>query len=256
MSERNIHTSVEKSPGLSSDETAKLTDAGRQSNAKAIVSFNRRYFPEVLAVRRMVQNHGGAIHCAATYNKDLRGSSTDLLKKGLAPDPILGEGIHHVDLLRWLAGSREEEAAKPVDVYSEFVQGDQPYAQSQNAVVRFDTGAIGVLMSHFGVGFRIQRAEVHAKNYSAYLDLTRGRKCDLYEAAPRSDGSAPGAPIEEPLDLDPVGGPEFNETRHFVDCIVEDRTPWSNLDDAVVTMELCEAIRRGHKGPFNQEAAA
>ena len=51
-----------------------------------------------------------------------------------------------------------------------------------------------------------------------------------------------------PLDIKPVGGPGFNEVTHFVDCIIEDRTPWSNLDDAVITMKLCEAIRNGHSG--------
>ena len=45
-----------------------------------------------------------------------------------------------------------------------------------------------------------------------------------------------------------MGGAGFNEVVHFVDCILEDRTPWSNLDDAVHTMRLCEAVRRGHRG--------
>ena len=50
------------------------------------------------------------------------------------------------------------------------------------------------------------------------------------------------------LDLEAVGGPGYNETRHFVDCILDDKTPWSNLQDAVQTMRLCESIRKGHKG--------
>ena len=39
-------------------------------------------------------------------------------------------------------------------------------------MVRFDSGACGVLMSHYGVGARIQRAEVHADDFSAYIELT------------------------------------------------------------------------------------
>jgi len=54
--------------------------------------------------------------------------------------------------------------------------------------------------------------------------------------------------VEEPLDLDAVGGPGFNETGHFVDCILNDSEPWSTIDDAVKTMELCEAIVGGHQG--------
>ena len=117
-------------------------------------------------------------------------------------------------------------------------------------MVRFDTGAIGVLMSHYGVGFRIQRAEVHADDLSAYLELTRGRQVELYTAADSGDGTTRGGPVTDELDLEPVGGPDFNEVSHFTDCILEDRQPWSTLEDAVLTMRLCEAIRAGHRGPL------
>ena len=94
-------------------------------------------------------------------------------------------------------------------------------------------------MSHYAVGFRIQRAEVHAESFSAYLDLTAAPKCELY---------ADGKPYKEPLDLDAVGGSAFNETHHFIQCIKENKQPWSNLEDVVKTMELCEAILNGTKG--------
>jgi predicted dehydrogenase len=155
----------------------------------------------------------------------------------MTPDPLLCDAIHHVDLIRWLAGSTPEQAAKPVAVYAHINDGPRTGAHRHNAVVHFDSGTSAVLMSHYGVGTRIQRAEVHAEDFSAYLDLTSGPQVERFEADA----------VEE-LDLKPVGGPDFNETRHFVDCILADRTPWSTLDDAVITMQLCEAIRRGHKG--------
>ena len=49
-------------------------------------------------------------------------------------------------------------------------------------------------------------------------------------------------------EIEAVGGAGFNEIVHFVDSILEDRKPWSTLDDAVQTMRLCEAIRAGHQG--------
>ena len=107
---------------------------------------------------------------------------------------------------------------------------------------------MGTLMSHYAVGFRIQRAETHAEDFSAYLDMTSGRDVEMYEAVHDADGSLVGREIKDPIDLDTVGGANFNETTHFVDCILNNTTPWSNLDDAVITMRLCEAIRTGHKG--------
>jgi|AP95_1055475.scaffolds.fasta_scaffold06441_3 predicted dehydrogenase len=243
---RHLHVSVEKSPGMTSAQTEQMATAGRESRGKSMVSFNRRYFPEVLAVRRLVQERGGAVHCSGTYNKTLSLIGTPAMA-GIAPDPVICDAIHHVDLIRWLAGPTPERAARPVEVYSEVADGARAGSHRHSAVIRFDTGAIGTLMSHYGVGYRIQRAEVHAEDFSAYLDLTREPVCELYSAVAAGSGTS-GAVLDGSLNLDEVGGAGFNETIHFANCIFEDAQPWSTLDDAVVTMRLCEAIRSGHKG--------
>ncbi len=232
--ERGLHTSVEKAPGMTAAETAQMAQAAQQSQGKALVSFNRRYFPQVLAVRQRIQAAGGAVHCAATYNKPVT------LLGPAAPDPVICDAIHHVDLLRWLTGRSAEEAAIPMEVQGMVQDGERPGCHRHNAVVRFDTGTFGTMMSHYGVGYRIQRAEVHGEDLSIYLDMTRGPKVEGYEER------EPFTVEDE--EIEAMGGVGFNEVVHFVDCILEDRTPWSNLDDAVHTMRLCEAVRRGHQG--------
>ena len=246
--ERDLHTSVEKPPGMNSAETAQMAAAARQHKGKVMVSVNRRYIPEVLAVRRAVQERGGAVHCAATYNKPVTTIGTPEMA-GITPDPIICDAIHHVDLLRWLAGNSPLEAARPVEVHAQVQDGERPGTNRHNAIIRFDTGALGVMMSHYGVGARVQRAEVHAEDLSIYLDLTGVPRCELYDAR------QPERDPEERLDLDPDGGPDFNEVSHFVDCILEDKTPWSTLDDAVHTVRLCEAIRRAHQGALDTSAS-
>ena len=250
--EEGINTSVEKSPGMNSGETAAMAEAEKKSRGKAIVSFNRRYFPQILAVRQEIHDRGGAVHVGATYNKPLTRLGHGVMA-GIAPDPVICDAIHHVDLLRWLAGPSREKAARAVEVHSVVQDGPRPGSHRHNAAIKFDTGAIGYMTSHYGVGFRIQRAETHAEDLSFYMDLTTAdRHFERYIA---EVGDMPmewsGRPCPEPLDLRAVGGADYNETRHFVDCILEDRTPWSNLDDAVETMKLCEAIRSGWKGPLS-----
>ena len=221
--EKGLHTSVEKPPGLSSADTRRILEAEKKSDGIAIVSLNRRYIPEVLAVKKMVLERGGPVHCAATYNKPIT-----VMRGDWGKSLLICDAIHHVDLLRWFAGDA-------VEVYSESYLGDSSDKQRHSAVIRFANGCRGVMMSHYAVGFRIQRAEVHAENFSAYLDLTAAPKCELYED---------GKPYEKPLDMDR----HFNETRHFIECIKENKQPWSNLEDVVKTMELCEAILEGVKG--------
>ena len=242
--ERDIHTSIEKSPGMDSGETAQMLAAARRSAAKVLVSFNRRYFPQVLAVKQMVLERGGAIHCAATYNKphwDGRNAPREAI-----PDLIIGDGIHLVDLLRWVAGDGMEQAADAATVYADRWHNG-PGTDRHNAIITFANGRHAVIMSHYGVGFRIQRSEVHAEDFSAYLDTT---VAPTGAQPPGFTLYADGAPYEQPLDLDAVGGPDFNETRHLVECIEQDRQPWSHLADALETMRLCEAIAAAHKGPL------
>ena len=246
--ECDLHTSVEKSPGMNSAETVAMAAAAQKSKGKAIVSLNRRYIPQVLAVRRAVQERGGAVHCAATYNKPLI-NLVGPKWEGIAPDPLICDAIHHVDILRWLAGPSQCEAALPVAVYSEVEDGERLGTHRHNAVIHFDSGAIAAMMSHYGVGYRIQRAEVHAEDLSIYMDLTRGPHCEFY------DGQQEGRDPQAPLDLEAVGGANFNEVRHFVDCILADQKPWSTLDDAIHTMRLCEAIRGAHKGALDTTSA-
>ena len=104
-------------------------------------------------------------------------------------------------------------------------------------------------MNHYGVGHRVQRAEVHAEDFSAYLDLTSGRNIELYESQ-MVDGriQGHGQALDGGLNVDSIGGYTVNETNHFVDCILNDTEPWSTLDDAIHTMRLCEAILNGHQG--------
>ncbi len=235
---RDLNTSVEKSPGMNVGETRQMLDAAQNSKGKAILSVNRRYKPEVLAVRKLLQERGGAVQVAADYHKPPSGLQRPGLRE-VAPPEIICDSIHHVDLLRWMAGRAPTEAASAVEVYGHSWAGEREGTSRYNAVIAFDNGCHGTMMSHYGVGYRIQTAEVHAENMSAYLDLTRTPKITVY-----LDGKL----CEEPLDLDAVGGPDFNETSHFADCIFNDTTPWSPLEDAVKTMELCEAIERGHCG--------
>ena len=228
--EHGLNTSVEKPPGLTSADTRRILEAEKKSDGMAMVSLNRRYIPEVLAVRKMIQDRGGPVHCAATYNK-----AVTIYPANWGKSALIFGSIHHVDLLRWFAGDA-------VEVYSESYLGDSPDKQRHNAVIRFASGCRGALMSHWSVGYRIQRADVHAENFSAYLDLTSmtsAPKCELYEN---------GKPYDKPLDIDAVGGKNFNEVRHFVQCIKENKRPWSTLEDAIKTMELCEAILNGVKG--------
>ena len=215
----------------------------------AIASFNRRYFPQILAVKRLALARGGPVHAAATYNKDPSDRVVENMRRGLMPPALMCDSIHHIDLLRWLVGDTMETTGVITHVHAETYRSS-PARERHNAVITFANGARAVLMSHFGVGTRIQRAELHAEDFSAYMDLTRMSPPEEAHRPETFEIFEDGDAREAPLDLAPEGGPYFNETRHFADCILNGRRPWSTLEDALVTMRLAEAIYASHKGSF------
>ena len=230
--EHNLHTSVEKPAGMTSEETRQMLEAAKQSTGKVIFSVNRRYKPEILAIRKALQDRGGAVQAAANYHKP-----PVLPNLNLRPADIVADAIHHVDLLAWMAGRTLTEAARATEILADSWHGPREGCARYNAMITFENGCRGVMMSHYGVGYRIQSIEVHAEDMSAYIDLTRNPEIALY-----LDGQRVETPLENIVD------PNFNETQHFADCILNDTEPWSTLEDAVQTMALCEAIERGHRG--------
>lgn len=248
---RGIHTSIEKSPGNNSADTQAMINAEAASSAMAIVSFNRRYFPQILAVKRLALQRGGPVHIMGTYNKPPSDAVYGRQREGVMPAALICDSIHHVDLVRWLAGSSMDSAGVVSEVHAETYRSG-PTRERHNAVVTFVNGARAVLMSHFGVGIRVQRAELHAEDFSAYMDLTQMDPPEDAHWPKTFQIYADGAMLAEALDLGAEGGPRFNETRHFAECILSGRRPWSTLEDALATMHLAEAIYASHKGELPQ----
>ena len=251
---RGVSASIEKPAGMNSRETRQMMAAAQASGATAMASFDRRFQPEVLAVRALLQERGGAEHVVANFHypslpdlyRDL--PNPDLWRQ--LPPMIVCAGIHHVDLLRWLAGQAPGEAAAVEEVFAHSWDGPREGTQRQNAIVRFDTGCHGAVMTHCGVGGG-RPVEAHAEDLSVYFD-SAGPFNMFGRVSPRM--FADGKPWEHPLDLDAIGGGGFNETTHFADCLLNGSKPWTSLDDAVKSMELCEAILDGHKGQMDDWA--
>ena len=117
----------------------------------------------------MLQKRDGAVQVAANYHKPPAG----LRHPGrweVVPPEIICDAIHHVDLLRWMAGQTPTEAARATELYAYSWLGEREGTPRYNAIITFDNGCRGTMMSHYGVGYRVQTAEVHAEDMSTYLD--------------------------------------------------------------------------------------
>jgi predicted dehydrogenase len=141
---------------------------------------------------------------------------------------------HVVDAMRWLAG----EATEVIP----FVDGFQAdWKNVFTGLVRFDSGAAGVLLANRASGSRYERLEVHGPGISAYV-----RAPEQLEVW--TDGQKEPTFIEYPEALVPISAAWVEhygyapESRHFFQCIRDDVQPSSNFSDSAKTMLLAERL--------------
>jgi len=224
-----LNVFIEKPPGVTSEQTRNMALTAEKNHCLTMVGFNRRFIPLMVKVKEMVQERGPILQCAATFYKNSIGAGP--YYNG-AIDILTCDAVHAVDTLRWMGG---EVLAVASDIRSLYAE----YDNSFNALMRFEDGATGFLLTNWVVGKRVHTFEMHAKGISAFVD--GDGKAFIY-----SDNKSEGIV----LDTFEVAGSKDNykyygfyaENRHFIDCIKQNQLPQTNFADAFKTMELVRNI--------------
>ena len=231
--ERGLHTFVEKPPGLAAAQTQDLARLARVQGVISMVGFNRRFHPLVTAAREVIARGGAPATIVAEWWKPLLMSDMGKnFPRGVLERLLSVTTIHSVDLLRFLGGEVEEILAVAGRAYS-------PYLDAVHALLRFRTGAVGVLLSDYHTT-KVERLQVHGEGWLVELSGTD---------APYRDGrvfegglwTAMAMPPGERTDPDGF----YEEDQHFIGCVAAGRPVGplgSDLEDAARTMALAEAI--------------
>ena len=228
--ERGVDTLLEKPPGMSVAEAAALRDAAKRTGAKGMVGFQRRFHPMVLEARTMIEERGPVTQILGEFHKSMTGTEASGKFPEVIMDNVLLETpIHSIDLVRAVAGSDVSE------VHSVVRRAASSHKDVHAALVVFENGCVAQIMANYTGPERLQRYEIHGLDISAYLVgisegwvVTHDGRVDLMD--PGGSG----------------GGMELD--RFFIDCVKDDRpitAPAADLDEAVKTMELAEAILAG-----------
>ncbi|HID94828.1 MAG TPA: Gfo/Idh/MocA family oxidoreductase [Candidatus Latescibacteria bacterium] len=229
---RKLHVFIEKPPGLTRWQTESMARTAERNGCKTMVGFNRRFIPLMMKMRSMVEEKGPITECVATFYKNMGGVEEPYY--GGAVDVLTCDAIHAVDTLRWLGGEVRE-------LYSSVRKLHSRYYNMFVAIIQFEGGSIGVLLTNWAAGKRVHTFEMHAKGISAFINPDE-------EGVIYKDNRSEGITLST---KDAAGSDEFyiyygyyQENRHFIDCIKEDRLPQTHFGDAVETMELVERIYR------------
>jgi predicted dehydrogenase len=216
---------------VTTEQTRQLAILARKQKVLTAVTFQRRWAPVIRTGKKLCEKRGPVHSAVATFYKHALGQGP--YYKG-AMDILTCDAIHAVDTLRYLCGGEVESVASDVRRLG------AEHCTIHLALVKFSSGATGVLLTNWMTGRRIFSVEIHSPGISCFGDPEEGGKMF-------ADGKV------EPLqDLDPAvlaGSGEayraygpYDMNRDFIDCIRKGKQPDTNFDDAVKTMELCDLI--------------
>lgn len=232
--ERGHHLFIEKPPAVTTDQAVAL---GRMATAKKLVTavgWQRRYHPLVNTIWKKVTRAGKLHQVIACFYKNMEPKKVHPYYRG-AIDILRCDAIHAVDSLRYFAGLPGVAA-----VSSNVRQLDAWYPISFTAVVQFDNGVEGVLLTNWRTGRRLFKFEFHGANGLGMVDID-GEGCfytnNENEPKWRSDHIA-----EAKSDQVNMHQGFYHETRAFIDAVKKAKPPHNSLQDAWKSLELADLI--------------
>lgn len=234
--EAGKHVIIEKPVALAMDDVRKQLEAVRKNHVKTIVSFVLHWNPLLMSIDKLIE--GGALgnifmvevdylhRIWMTPQQKWLGSSK---QSGTA---ILTGGCHAVDALRWFARSEAEE----VDAYQVKTENPIEYPGTISVNVKFHDGKIGRSATSFDARMP------YRFNIGVYGTEGSVRNDEVF--APKlfpGQNNFLKVPCILPDSAAVSHHPFTSEVAHFLDCIVGDKRPFPDLEDAAKTQAICFA---------------
>lgn len=229
------HIVVEKPIALTLDEVRQQDEAVRKAGVKSIVGFVLHWNPLLQTIDRLIADNafGNIFMVEVDYlHRIWCGDMKWLGSKKQGGSSMLAAGCHAVDALRWFARS------EPVEVTAYQVKTENPneYPGTTTAIFKFENGMVGRATSCFDA----QMPYVFHIGVYGTEGALRNDKVYAPKVFPGQNGFMT-IPCILPESGDVAHHPFQGEVSHLLDCIIEDRRPFPDIEDAAKTIKLCIA---------------
>jgi predicted dehydrogenase len=232
--EAGKHVIIEKPVALTMDDTRKQLRAVRKNNVKTIVSFVLHWNPLLMNIDKLIAQDvlGNIFMVEVDYLHRIWMTPQQkwLASRTQSGTAILTGGCHAVDALRWFARSEAEE------VHACQVKTENPieYPGTISVNVKFQDGKIGRTATSFDAQMP------YRFNIGVYGTEGSIRNDEVF--APKlfpGQNNFLKVPCILPDSADVAHHPFTSEVAHFLDCIVANRRPFPDLEDAAKTQAIC-----------------
>lgn len=237
--EAKKHILIEKPVALNLEDLIEMREAVRQAGVKTVVSFVLRWNPLFLTIKSLLED--GAVGEIFYAEVDYLHGISDwyrgwnwVTSKEKGGSSLLAAGCHAVDAIRWFVGDEIEE----VMAYSTKADARYEYDPTIVAILKFAGGTVGKVAS----SLECKMPYVFDIEILGDKGSMRNNKIWSHKFPGQTDFAS--VPTILPDSGDVTHHPFEGEIDHFVQCILEDRESFVNLEDAYNTHEICLAVDR------------
>ena len=232
--EMGRHLFIEKPPGVTSEQVRQLEVLAKRHKVLTGVTFQRRFAPVIRQGKKLCEKRGPVHTAHSVFYKNWVGGQP--YYRG-AMDMLTCDGIHAVDTLRYLCGGEVESVA------GDSRRLDGEHWNIHLALVKFSSGATGVLLNNFMAGTRAFAVEIHSPGISVLANPEEGGMV-------LADNKREPVEMLDPFELskskeDHRAFGTYDANHHFIDCVLKGKQPETNFADARKTMELVDAVYQG-----------
>jgi predicted dehydrogenase len=234
------HLLIEKAVANDPQSLGEMKRAVQEAGIKTVVSFVLHWNPQFQWIKRMLEMQaiGPIFYGEVDYWHDIGPHYAQYrwnVKKEIAGSVFLSAGCHAVDALRHFV----KDDIIEVTAYGNRRNPEYEYDTNVVGIVKFAGGAIGKTSASFDVRCP------YAFNIDLLGEKGSIRDNHIYAKeffAGQTDWIT--VPTIRPDSGDVTHHPFDGEIAHFVDCVLNDRQSFVNLDDAVKTHAVCFALDR------------
>jgi UDP-N-acetyl-2-amino-2-deoxyglucuronate dehydrogenase len=248
--EHCVHLLVEKPLDIQPDRLGKIISVCRSTGIKLGCVFQLRFLPVFQALKRaeregrfgklIVGNAGTICYRSAEYYQNGGWRGTYAQDGGGA---LMNQGIHNIDLLRWIMGDVES-----VTAYQGHLSHEIEVEDTIVASIRFANGAMGTLAASTSVYYGInKKLEIFGTDGSAIIkdiepvmwQFQQSREGEwerLQQDLPAHPSLQPTSPLVEDT------WAHQQQIADMIEAVREDREPAVNGIDAQKTVKLVLAI--------------
>jgi predicted dehydrogenase len=234
--EAGKHIIIEKPVAITLEDLRKQQQAVKKAGVKTLVGFVLHWNPLLMTIDQLISEgvFGNIFMVEVDYMHRIWMTTDEkwYASRQQSGTAILTGGCHAIDALRWFARSE----AKAVCAYQVKTENPIEYPGTISVNVEFEDGKIGRSTTTFDAQMP------YRFNMGVYGTEGSIRNNEIY--APKlfpGQNDFMKIPCILPDSADVAHHPFEGEVSHFLDCIIADKRPFPDLEDAAQTHEICFA---------------